>query len=232
MGPSTPRCTSPWRRSWLFLLDFLCWSWSCFLLVCSGLFVSRVGSCLVIQPFKTRPVSVFCLGPSLSFCLVCSPATFFLFFLSLSQALGKPKPLRGLGFPLWLFFVRTDFDLDPFFLFRSYIKVQLPHLFFFFCLAVVRVGCGRFFVLGMGSRFGQCFGWFWLPACCPLALLHLVLYLGKLQRRDFRPQWRLAPFPLQIGSSRVTRLLLGVDPGTVRSAAGRGRGRHCDPTNS
>ena len=46
----------------------------------------------------------------------------------------------------------------------------------------------------------------------------------------FRPQWRLTLFLPLIGSSWVTRLLLGVDPGTVRSAAGRGCRRHCDPT--
>ena len=172
---------------------------------------------------------------SLSFCLVCLPATFFslFFFLSLSlRRWGNPNPF-GFGFPL-VTLLRAH-GLRP----RPVLPLPLIHqgpapapVFFFFCLAVARVGCGRFFVLGGGVSVRSVF-WLVLVACllssCTLAS---CLVFRETATPGFRPQWRLAPFPLQIGSSQVTRLLLGVDPGTSRSAAGRGRGRHCDPTNS
>ena len=159
--------------------------------------------------------------------------------LSLSQALGKPKPpSRGFGVPL--VFLRPDRDHVP----RPVLQApqlhpgHLPHLFFFFF-----VRRSRWVVVGL--LLGVWFSGWWVlgrsvfrlgvlvgigPAFAALLHLACIVCTRKTATPVVRPQWRLAPFLLQIGSSRVTRLLLGVDPGTVRSAAGRGCGRHCDPT--
>ena len=215
---------------------FLCWSWSCFLLVCSGLFVSRVGSCLVIQPFKTRPVSVFCLGPSLSFCLVCSPATFFSLFLFFFFSLlslrrwGNPNPKISPCDSSSC--ARTSTSTRSSSSAHTSRSSSRTCIFFFFLSRRRSRGLWSVFCSRGGVSVRSVF-WLVQVACllssCTLAS---CLVFRETATPGFRPQWRLAPFLLQIGSSRVTRLLLGVDPGTVRSAAGRGRGRHCDPTNS
>ena len=54
----------------------------------------------VISPFRPRPVfGLLSVSLIFSLCLVCSPTPFLCFFLSSSQALGKPKTL-WFGFPL------------------------------------------------------------------------------------------------------------------------------------
>ena len=224
-GPSTPRCTSPWRRSWLFLLDFLCWSWSCFLLV--TMFVlgySSLGLALVWSFSPSTRVGILFGSLSLFLFGVLAGYVFFFFFsLSLSGA-GEPQTPSGFGFPLVTLLRAHGLRLDPFFLFRSYIKVQVPHLFFLSCRrsrGLWSVFCSR------GGVSVRPVFWLVLVACL---LSSCTLASCLVFRETATPG--MAPFPLQIGSSRVTRLLLGVDPGTVRSAAGRGCGRHCDPANS
>ena len=89
-------------------------------------------------------------------------------------------------------------------------------------------GCFSF-----GVRVCFCFSIFrggfpWCFFCFVLAALSCVLAsplgLGKLQLLVDRPQWHLTPHSLWIGPSWVTRLLLGVDPGTAWSTTGVGGG--------
>ena len=67
---------------------------------CVGFMVFGVEMLFGLVPFKTCPLFALMFVSPLFFffCLVWSPTTFF--FLSLSQALGKPKPRLGFGFPL------------------------------------------------------------------------------------------------------------------------------------
>ena len=109
--------------------------------------------------------------------------SFFFFFLSLSLSLslsgaGETQTPSWFGFPL-VTLLRAH-GLRPLPLIHQG-PAPAPVFFVSPSFAWVVVG---FFVLGVGSRFGLCFGRFWLLACCPLALLHLVLHLGRLERRD------------------------------------------------
>ena len=106
----------------------------------SGLFVWYFWSlglkcCLVWCPLRPAPCSDCCSLSSLSSLrlLGCSSTTFFFLFLSLSlsQALGNHKPLRGLGFPLCFFVLDADSDFDPYALLLTFTQVSAPHTCFF-----------------------------------------------------------------------------------------------------
>ena len=75
--------------------------------------------CMVISPFRTRPLSVRVFAPLLSLCLVGSPSTFFFFFFRflsffVLQVLGKHKPFSGLCFPLCFFVLAAHYVFNPF----------------------------------------------------------------------------------------------------------------------
>ena len=116
-------CSVFWDGCWVFCVVFS---------------VSGVGNMLLgLVPFRTRPLlaKVFVV---LSFSLVVwlvSTTPFSLFLLS--QVLGKPKPISGLGFPLCLFILATISLFNPHALLRTYIKVTAPRLFFFFPSSLV-----------------------------------------------------------------------------------------------
>ena len=78
-----------------------------------------------LVPFKTlTPVSQdACCPLFLSDCVVCSPTTFF--FFSLSQVLGKHKPLWGLCFPV------AHYVLNPYFVLYTFTKAFAQPLFFY-----------------------------------------------------------------------------------------------------
>ena len=194
------------------------------------------GRCFFSGPLSpSRPdpyLAYICLSPFFS-CLVCSSTPCVLFLsLSLSQALGNPKPF-WFGVPLVFLHpghaprhrsVHRPLHLPP---------GHAPAPVFFFSRRRSRwvVGGVWFPGWGLGSVgvLVWCFARSWL-----LVFVLLRSCISSCIRTTampvFRPQWRLTPFLPLIGSSWVTRLLLGVDPGTVRSAAGRGCRRHCDPT--
>ena len=117
--------------------------------------VSGVGNMLLgLVPFRTRSLlaKVFVV---LSFSLVVwlvSTTPFSLFLLS--QVLGKPKPISGLGFPLCLFILATISLFNPHALLRTYIKVTAPRLFFFVFAVVARIsGLGVLGLVWMGCVF-------------------------------------------------------------------------------
>ena len=140
-------------------------------------------------PFKTSPLFALMLVSPLSFfcCLVCSPTTFFFlsffFFLSLSQALGKPKPRLGFGFPLvfsacW---TRTSTTTRPSSSASSPRRRPRTLLFFFssasssflgLLVGIMAVGCVliRFFFLVVGCCSGSVCSLFALHARC---IMHL-----------------------------------------------------------
>ena len=196
--------------------------------------VSGVGIMFGFVPFRTCPLLAQMFVCPLSFfvCLVWLPTTFSL-FLSLSGA-GETQTHFGFGFPLVS--LRPGHDLRPRSVHRPLHLPQGPApapVFFFFFFVAVRAGLWSVF----GSRGGVSVrSVFWSGVlvglgCSSFVLLHSCISscIRATAMPVFRPQWRLTPFPPLIGSSWVTRLLLGVDPGTVRSAAGRGCRRHCDP---
>ena len=237
-GPwAPPPCgvNSPGKLSWS--LSGICSGSSGCLSVLCEVFVISQGSVFLfwtVEPFTTRPVSGLYLPVPFFFLsglfvdAVCSLS------LSLSLSLrrwGTPN-LFGLGFPLCFSILDTLLAIDPYIVPYTYPQVTLPLLFFFFCRRSRWVVGGVWFPgwgLGSVGVLVWCFGRSWL-----LVFVLLRSCISSCTRTTampvFRPQWRLTPFLPLIGSSWVTRLLLGVDPGTVRSAAGRGCRRHCDPT--
>ena len=156
--------------------------------------------------------SVWCfLSLFLSLCLVCSSATFFSLSFSLSQALGKPKPRVGFGIPLVTLLPGRGVRLRPVPLHFLLHQGLAPHLCFF---------CFFSFVARLPARcFSRSLSWFWLVSpgvglgrsvFFALACMHWV------KSNAGRPAAKAPhPLPLWIKPSRVTRLLLGVDPGTV-----------------
>ena len=109
-------------------------------------FSQGLGCYLLFEPFKTRPVSEILLV-SFFFSLfgVFADAVFLFFLLSLSQALGKPKPLLGVwGSPCVFLVPAALMHLDPFTTLDIYTKVTAPALFFFFFRSSFALGCGRF----------------------------------------------------------------------------------------
>ena len=117
---------------WLIVSRFCLWGWS---------FV------WFLSPSSPDPCLVFCMGPAFFLCLVGFVDA--VFSLSLSQALGKPKPF-WFGFPLVFLRPARGLRLRP---------VLLPHhlhpgfaqpLFFFFLSSpslVFRFGCFSVLVL-------------------------------------------------------------------------------------
>ena len=234
MGPSTLRCEFPWEVVVVFV-GYLFWLFRffCLFFVKSLLFLR--GRCFFSGPLSpSRP------DPYLAY--ICPSHFFFLsglfvdavcsLSLSLSQALGNPKPF-WFGVPLVFLHpghaprhrsVHRPLHLPPG-------HAPAPVFFFFRRRSRWVVGGVWFPGWGLGSVgvLVWCFGRSWL-----LFFVLLRSCISSCIRTTampvFRPQWRLTPFLPLIGSSWVTRLLLGVDPGTVRSAAGRGCRRHCDPT--
>ena len=74
-----------------------------------------------------------CLCPlSLSFCLVCSPTTFFFLSFSVSGAGETQTPFGVWVSPCVLFLLDTDFVYNPHSELRTFPKVSPPHLLFFF----------------------------------------------------------------------------------------------------
>ena len=147
-------CSVFWDGCWVFCVVFS---------------VSGVGNMLLgLVPFRTRPLlaKVFVV---LSFSLVVwlvSTTPFSLFFLS--QVLGKPKPISGLGCPLCLFILATISLFNPHALLRTYIKVTAPRLFFFFFFFAVVARLSGLGVLGlvwMGCVFWWLVFWWWFLAC-------------------------------------------------------------------
>ena len=93
------------------------------------------------EPFTTRPVFGGCLRPSSSSVWFVSSATFF--FLSLSQALGNPKPF-WFGVPLVFFFILDTLSaLDPYVFLLTYTQA-LPRTCFFLFVVVARFRFGVF----------------------------------------------------------------------------------------
>ena len=192
------------------------------------------------EPFTTRPVFGFYL-PVFFFFLyglfvdaVCS----LFFFLSLSlRRWGNPNPLRVVwGSPCVLFVQYTLSDLDPYFLLDTYPKALPRTCFFFFVLSsslVCRLGVFLVSCLGFGWFLG---GGFWSVCvsvvCCGRSWLFAQHVCIRSRAMPVDPAAMAPhPLPLWIPPSRVTRLLLGVDPGTVGSTAVGGGGCHCDPAN-
>ena len=96
--------------------------------------VSGVGIMLFgLVPFRTCPLLAQMFVCPLSFFLlfgVVADDVFLSFFLS--QALGKPKPLLGFGFPLVFSSSWTRTSSTTRTSSSAYTKAPLPHLFFFF----------------------------------------------------------------------------------------------------
>ena len=185
-----------------------------------------------VQPFKAQPLVGIIVCVPFIFFVWCVRRRFFFLSFSLCQALGKPKPLVGFGVPLVTLRLGHALRLQPVLPLPLLHQGPAPAPVFFFA----RAGLSSVF----GSRGGVSVrSVFWSgvlvgPGCLLVVLLHSCISscIRATAMPVFRTQWRLTPFPPLIGSSWVTRLLLGVDLGTVRSAAVRGCGRHCDPTNS
>ena len=95
-GPLHPAVCKSLETLMALLFILLLWSRFCYLLIVSRFLSLGLGSCLVFKPFKPRPVFGFCQCPSF-LCLVGFVDA--VFSLSLSQALGKSKPI-WFGFPL------------------------------------------------------------------------------------------------------------------------------------
>ena len=100
-GPRHPAVMIPLRLCMLgFVLFVRCFLGIC-MVSCVGFMVFGVERCLVWCPSRPAPCLLSCLCPlSLSFLFGLFADDVFSFFLSLSQALGKPKPYLGFGFPL------------------------------------------------------------------------------------------------------------------------------------
>ena len=131
MGPSTPRCTDPWRRLWFFCFFFCCGLG--FVICCLfRVFVSGVGLLSgFLSPSSPDLCVVFLSVSLLSSCvwLVSSTPCFLFLFL---RCWGNPN-LFGLGFPLCS--LRPAHALRP----RPVLRVPHVHLgvapapvFFFF----------------------------------------------------------------------------------------------------
>ena len=158
----------------LFIL--LLWSRFCHLLIVSRFLSLGLVSCLVLKPFKPRPLFGFCMCPSF-LCLVCFVAAVFSLVFSFSQALGKPKPPSGgLGFPLCSLLaahaLRPRPVLQgphlhqgvaphlPFFVFVFFFSFVVAARFLVRCLLVLVMSVLVFLVGVLGL-------WFWsLPGSC------------------------------------------------------------------
>ena len=218
-GPwAPPPCGDKSSETLLVLyLVFVRFLWDGCWVFCVVFFVSGVG--LLSGFFALKDLTLVCpdvCGPlSLSLCLVCSSATFFSlsFSLSLSQALGKPKPRVGFGIPLVTLLPGRGLRLRPVPLHFSFTKAS-PRTCVFFCFFFFRRSVAgsvffSFLVLVLVGFSGGGFG-----SVCLFCISIMMYALGQCNAG--RPAAKAPhPLPLWIKPSRVTRLLLGVDPGTV-----------------
>ena len=139
--------------------------------------VSGVGIMFGFVPFRTCPLFALMFVSPLSFLLFTSVCrrrfSLFLFSLSLSQVLGKPKPISGLGFPLCLFILATISLFNPHALLHTYIKVTAPRLFFFFSSRRRRL---LVWWLALWRLVAFLFGFFFFSVCGGGLLLACKMY--------------------------------------------------------
>ena len=141
------------------LFVFLLWSWFCYRVVCFVFVSLGLVSCMVIWPFKTRPLfGIMFVVLSLSLCLpfvrCVRQRRFLSLALSLSQRRWGNPILFGLGFPLCSLLHGRDRPHRPVLCVPHLHQGFAPHLFFFF----VVVAHFRFGVFS--SLFWRCrFSW-------------------------------------------------------------------------
>ena len=137
MGPSTLRCGYLWEVVVVYV-GLLSWLCSFLSVLCAAVVISQ-GSVYVfgpLSPSRPDPCLFFnCLSSSffsLSGIFVDAVSLSLSLSFSLSQALGKPKPRWGLGFPLCSLHPGRGLRLQPVLRAHQLPQGFAPRLFFFF----------------------------------------------------------------------------------------------------